>query len=114
MAHKRKQDSNSATLQVELNKLEVSPSIHALLEVDGLLEFLKKFNDQDEDITKQFLKNWHDGATIIYGISFQVSQKFLSKVARLPILGEIVHYDNHSLKGELLKFYYGRPNLSRE
>lgn len=58
MAPKRKQDANYVDLCVELNKLEVSPAVHALLEVGGLLKFLEKFNDRDEIIAKEFLENW--------------------------------------------------------
>lgn len=52
MAAKRKQDSDSAVLRVEPDKLEVLPLVYALLEIEGLLEFLKKFNGWDKDVAK--------------------------------------------------------------
>lgn len=58
MAPKRKQDADYVDMRVESNKLEVTPAIHALLEVEGLLEFLEMFDGRDEVVAREFLENW--------------------------------------------------------
>lgn len=75
---------------------------------------LEKFNGYNEDISKQLHGSWQGGTTKVFGVLFQVNQKLLSKVMDLPILGETIGRDNHSLKSELMKFCRGGLELPHE
>lgn len=52
MAPKQKMDIDKLIAQLDLRRLNVSPTVKTILELGGMIHFLEKFDDHNEDLSR--------------------------------------------------------------